>query len=84
MNIHSFIGNLKAGTSCLGTKWCPLIGHLGTVKGGGVMQCGQGWLGARSVCEWSVAGGGCGMVETMPHPPPATDHSHFVLNSKDG
>ena len=42
MNIHSFIGNLKAGTSCLGTKWCPLIGHLGTVKGGGVMQCGQG------------------------------------------
>ena len=25
-----FIGNLKAGTSCLGAKCCPLIGHLDT------------------------------------------------------
>ena len=44
MNIHCLIGNLKAGTSCLGVKCCPLIGHLGTVKGNGLMQCGQGWV----------------------------------------
>ena len=44
MNIHCLIGNLKAGTSCLGVKCCPLIGHLGTVKGAGLMQCGQGWV----------------------------------------
>ena len=30
MNIHYLIGNLKAGTSCLGVKCCPLIGHFGT------------------------------------------------------
>ena len=42
MNIHCLIGNLKAGTSCLGVECCPLIGHLGTIKGAGFMQCGQG------------------------------------------
>ena len=32
LNIHCLIGNSKAGTSCLGVKCCPLIGHLGTIK----------------------------------------------------
>ena len=46
MNIHSLIGNLKAGISCLGVKCCPLIGHLDTVKGGGAHALWAG-LGAQ-------------------------------------
>ena len=49
MNIHCLIGNLKAGTSCLGVKCCPLIGHLGTVKGGRAHALWAG-LGAQSIC----------------------------------
>ena len=42
------IGNLKASTSCLGVKSCPLIGHLDTIKGGGVHAMWAG-LGAQSI-----------------------------------
>ena len=49
MNIYCFIGNLKAGTSCLGVKCCPLISHLDTVKGGGAHAMWAG-LGARTIC----------------------------------